>query len=192
VLHPASITYALERFQQELQGVLQAETGRLEQLRQRQEQLKGELRNLAATAAQTGPSVFLVDEIAAREQELLGIADRLVTSESASTQDTLGKLRGFVHANLADVRRVLNADVEKARAEIARHVSRIEMKPVSCPGGRGHYVAVGDWNLLGTALETKDRAPHLSGGGARMVAGACNAPKPLPWFCHFGIASLAR
>jgi len=59
---------------------------------------------------------------------------------------------------------------EKARAEIARHVSRIEMKPVSNPGGSGHYVAVGDWNLLGTAME-KDRAPHLWGGGARMVAG---------------------
>ena len=89
MLHPASIAYALERSQHELRGALQASAGQLEQLRQRQEQLKRELRNLAATAAQTGPSTFLVEEISARERELRGIADRLVTEEADSTEDTL-------------------------------------------------------------------------------------------------------
>jgi hypothetical protein len=109
-------------------------------------------------------------------RQLQGIADRLTSGEADTGKDTLERLRNFVHLNLADVRRVMNADIERARAEIARHVSRIEMKPISSPGGRGHYVAIGDWNLLGTALET-DRAPYLLGGGARMVAGDRNALK---------------
>lgn len=70
-------------------GCPPGECGQLEQLRQRQEQLNRELRNLAATAAQTGPSTFLVEEISARERELRGIADRLVTEEADSTEDTL-------------------------------------------------------------------------------------------------------
>ena len=70
---------------------------------------------------------------------------------------------------------MLNAEVEKARAEIARHVSRIEMRPVSRLGERGYYVAVGEWNLLGTAVE-KSGAPPLWGGGAPMVAGVRNLP----------------
>lgn len=68
------------------------------------------------------------------------------------------------------MRRISYVSVERARAQLARHVTRIEMRPVIF-GRKGYYVAAGEWNFLGTALET-DRAPHLWGGGARMVAGA--------------------
>jgi hypothetical protein len=39
----------------------------------------------------------------------------------------------------------------------------------------GEYVAEGEWNLLGTYAE-KDRARHLLGVRARLVAGVRNAP----------------
>ncbi len=45
-------------------------------------------------------------------------------------------------------------------------------------GAGGEYVAEGDWNLLGTYPE-KDRARHLLGVRARLVAGACNHPNCL-------------
>ena len=138
VLHPDSIAYTLERFKQELRHVLASETGRSQQLRERKEKLRSELRNLAATAAQTGPSDFLVEEMTARERELRNVTDMLNSSGTDSIEDTAEKLECFVRAHLADVRKVLNAEVEKARAEIARHVSRIEMRPVSSLGERGH------------------------------------------------------
>lgn len=78
------MAYALERFQHELRRVIQAEKGTSECLRARQEQLKGELRNLAATAARTGPSSCLVEEIALRERELSSIEDSLANCEAAT------------------------------------------------------------------------------------------------------------
>ena len=59
-------------------------SGELDQLRARKEKLEHELRNLAATAAETGPSAFLVEQISARERELRETADRLVSNGSDS------------------------------------------------------------------------------------------------------------
>jgi site-specific DNA recombinase len=170
VLHPDVVDYTLRRFEQDLGRHLQAARGRLDQIRERRRKLESELRNLTATAAQTGPSAFLVGEIASRERELRDVTDQLVDGGPASEQETIEELRRFVRSQLADIRQVLNAEVEQARAEIARHAPRIEMRRVTPPSGRRHYIAAGEWNLLGTALD-KGRAPHLLGGGARMVAG---------------------
>ncbi len=170
VLHPDVVDYTLKEFEKELGQHLQTATGQLDQLRERREKLMSELRNLSATAAQTGPSSFLVEEIAVRERELRDIADRMVDDGPDSVQATMEELRRFVYSHLGDVRKVLNAEVEKARTEIARHLPGVEMRPVASSGGKGHYIAAGEWNLLGSALET-GRAPHLPSGGARMVAG---------------------
>ncbi len=97
-------------------------------------------------------------------------------------QVTLVEVREFVHSRLANIRRLLYADVERARMELARHVSRIKMRPI-VSDGEGYYVAGGEWNFLGTGLEM-DRAPHLGGGGARLVAGVGFEPT-------FGPAPLA-
>jgi len=95
--------------------------------------------------------------------------ERIAMDQIGLTQDTTDDLRGFVEARLSNVREVLYAEPEKARAEIARYISRIEMRPVNPPGERPHYIATGKWNLLGSTFK-EDRAPHLSGGGARVVA----------------------
>ena len=65
-------------------------------------------------------------------------------------------------------------DVEATHA-----LSRQEIRLTPRQTGRGsEYVAEGEWNLLGTYPE-KDRARHLLGVRARLVAGACNAPNAL-------------
>ena len=48
------------------------------QLRERKQNLEGELRRLASTAAETGPSAFLVEAIHEREQQLRQITDQLL------------------------------------------------------------------------------------------------------------------
>lgn len=48
------------------------------QLRERKQKLEGELRRLASTAAETGPSAFLVEAIHEREQQLRQITDQLL------------------------------------------------------------------------------------------------------------------
>ena len=47
--------------------------------------------------------------------------------------------------------------------------------------------------MLGATVQSK-RSPETGDLllQVSMVAGACNAPKPPPWFCRFGIVSLAR
>ena len=169
VLQPEVVEYTLERFEEELARHAATMSGGLEQLRTSKVKLERELRNLTATAAQTGPSDFLVHEISSKEKELGKITDQLLDSGSNSGQTNRAELRQFVHSHLADMRRISYVSVERARAQLARHVTRIEMRPVML-GRKGYYVAAGEWNFLGTAQET-DRAPHLWGGGARMVAG---------------------
>jgi hypothetical protein len=170
VQHPDSIAYALKSFKEELHRVLREKPNRMQALEERSENLKRELQNLTATAAQTGPSAFLVSEIGARERELREITTKLGMERPDSAQVGGKNLEEFVVEHLKDVHLVLNADIEKARAEIARHVQGIAMQPITTSDGSAHYVAIGNWNLLGTALE-EERAPHLLGGGARMVAG---------------------
>ena len=53
---------------------------------------------------------------------------------------------------LGNIRELLCADVPKARAELAKHVSEIRMLPQP-EGRKGHYVATGVWNLLGGFAE---------------------------------------
>ena len=136
----------------------------------RKTELERRLRNLAETAARSGPSDFLVEQIAADEAELRQIAADVLAGGAGSLRTNLDGLRKFVLSKLADVCNLLLADIPRARAELARHVDRIVMRP----DGRGaarHYVASGQWDFVGTRLET-GQAPGLLDRGACMVAGA--------------------
>ncbi len=77
---------------------------------------------------------------------------------------------GFVTGKLSRLSSLLNSDVPQARAELLRHVTAIRLIPQETNNG-SDYVAVGNWNLLGNSLEM-DRARHLLGVRARLVAGA--------------------
>jgi hypothetical protein len=117
-------------------------------MRQRHEQIQHELRNLVGTVASCGPSPALVDAINEREQELRAIARRLNTSERDSVSSQVTGMRQFVTERLGDIRQLLHADIGRAKAELAKHVSGIQMQPQRS-GKNGHYIAAGEWNLLG-------------------------------------------
>jgi hypothetical protein len=76
--------------------------------------------------------------------------------------------RGAIVAFLDwDIRELLNSDVPRAKAELAKHVTGIEMIPTS-QGKEAHYVAIGEWNLLGGFGENSDETGEKR---VRMVAG---------------------
>jgi hypothetical protein len=57
-------------------------------MRERKLKLEGELKPLAATAAETGPSAFLVAAIHEREQQLREISDQLLAGGSTLSMRT--------------------------------------------------------------------------------------------------------
>jgi hypothetical protein len=166
------IAPSVQEFERQLTASFAELSGRVvARMRRRREQLQQELQRLVETVAKCGHSAALVEAINKREQELADIAQRLFTSQPDSVSAHVSGIRQFVSERLGDIRGLLNADVQKAKAELAKHVSGIRMVPQT-NGKKGHYVAIGEWNLLGGYAEM----PGNQGGTekrVRMVAGAC-------------------
>ena len=159
VMRPEAVDYVIQEFERQLHASLSDLTNQVGRMRQRSEQLQSELRNLVAMTATCGPSPSLIEGINRREQELKTITRQLLVSEGASVTSQVGQVRQFATERLCDIRGLLTANVQRAKAELAKHVSTIQMFPKET-GHAGHYVAVGDWNLLGGEAER-----------VRMVAG---------------------
>ena|SRR5271168_2560817 len=117
----------------------------------------------------SGHSTFLIEAIDQRERELRNIDERLNAWGPGLQQVQPSDVTDFVKDRLAKLCDLLNSDVTRARAELLQHVTEIRLKPSQTETG-SEYVAVGEWNLLGTFPE-KDRARHLLGVRARLVAG---------------------
>jgi hypothetical protein len=177
VLEPEAVGYAVQEFCRQLkeaEGNLSREVGRaIEQKRKVQTGLS----RLVTAVADGGDSTFLIEAIGQREQELRILDERLDACGPGLQQVQPADVTDFVKNRLAALCELLNSDVTHARAELLRHVSEIRLVPRQTETG-SEYVAEGEWNLLGTYPE-KDRARHLLGVRARLVAGACNAPNAL-------------
>jgi hypothetical protein len=73
-----------------------------------------------------------------------------------------------VTRQLGDIRHLLRIDVQKAKAELLKHVTEITMVP-QIVGKKGYYIAEGEWNLL-SGYEQK--TGNSGTENVRMVAGA--------------------
>jgi site-specific DNA recombinase len=168
VLRPDVIDYALQEFQRQLTISLAELSNQVGQMRQRREQIQQELRRLVETVASCGHSPALVDAINEREHELAEITRRLPSSQPESVTAQVSHIREFVSERLSDIRQVLNADVQRAKGELAKHVSKITMLPQG-EGKESHYAAAGEWNLLGGYAEhicnQEKRVRMVAGGG---------------------------
>jgi site-specific DNA recombinase len=169
VLKREAIEYVLDEFGTHMKSAFANLSNQMAQMRERKQKLEGELRRLASTAAETGPSAFLVEAIHEREQQLRQITDQLLAGGADSVDAHLSDIRKFVTQRLEDLRSLLAGDPVPARKELLKHVSEIRMIP---QGGEGkpHYVAEGRWNLLGNE---KDSSTSLNAVPTqiRMVAG---------------------
>jgi hypothetical protein len=94
-------------------------------------------------------------------------AVQLLSSEPDSVSAEIGRIRQFVTRQLGDIRQLLKVDIQKAKAELEKHVSEIRMVP-QVEGEQGHYIAEGEWNLLGGYGEEAGNpaTKHSDGCGA--------------------------
>jgi site-specific DNA recombinase len=164
VLHPAAIEYALGEFERQLEASFSDLDNKIGRMHQRSEQIQEELRNLVSIVASCGPTSALVEAINSREQELKEITRQLLGTGLDSVSAHVSEARQFVTERLGNIRQLLTADVQRAKAELAKHVSGIRMMPQQA-GRKGHYVADGEWNLLG-GYGQQDAPEYV-----RMVAG---------------------
>ena len=129
VLKREAIDYVLEEFGRHLKDAFAKLSGQLAQMRERKQKLEGELTRLAATAAETGPSSFLVAAIHEREQQLRDITDQLLAGGTGSVDSHLSDIRRFVTQQLGDLRGLLTGQPAEAKRELLKHVSEIRMVP---------------------------------------------------------------
>ena len=147
----------------------------MDRMRQRREAIQQELDRLIGAVASVGHSPALVKAIDDREQELSEITRKLCASQPDSVSAHMSRIRQFVTDRLGNIPQLLDADIPRAEVEMGKHVTAIEMVPQS-EGKEGHYIAIGEWNLLGGLEENLDDAEKKR---VRMVAGDRNAPNAL-------------
>jgi len=149
LLRPEVIDYTLAEFGRQLRTALSSMSNDLVALRRRKEQLEGEIQRFADAIARGGPLDALVEQIATREKALKAITNRLLSANSASIEGQLRELRQFVEKGISDLRSQLNRDTALAKAELQKHLSEVRMTPTKDKED-WHYVAEGNWDLLGT------------------------------------------
>ena len=130
-------------------------------------ELKGQIESAVANLIVCNHNPVLVAAINTRQHELDDITRQLLSTEPDSISVEIGRIRQFVTGQLSDIRQLFKVDVQKAKAELEKHVSDIRMAP-QLEGKEGHYVAEGEWNLLsGYGEETGNPTTKP----IRMVAG---------------------
>jgi site-specific DNA recombinase len=154
VLREDAVSYAMEEFGRQLRARVQATHQDLAGVRQRREQLKAEIGNLARAIAERGHSSALLSELSSRERELEAINDELLSAEGNEIDMRLEEIESFVHQRLKDTQGLLLRDVARAKAELAKHCRSITLTPEG-----ESYRLSGEWDLLGSV--------RLSGAGGQ-------------------------
>jgi site-specific DNA recombinase len=149
LLKPEVIDYAVSEFGRQLRAVVSAISDDMTGLRKRKEQLEREIKRFSDAIACGGPLDSLVHQISIREGELKATTNKLLSASQASIEGRIRELRRFVENGISDLRNLLNRDPALAKAELQTHLSEIRMIPTR-ESKEWHYVAVGNWNLLGS------------------------------------------
>jgi hypothetical protein len=113
----------------------------------------------------------LVDAIGDQRARALTwrITQRLFTSQPDSVSSEIVRIRQFVSERLGNIREFLSADEERAKVELAKHVTDIRMNPEG-EGKNAHYVAAGEWNLF-RRIRAGRSGRRKARSRVRMVAG---------------------
>ncbi len=77
------------------------------------------------------------------------LSDQLLAGGTNSVDAHLADIRSFILGKMGDLRALMAGDPAPARKELFKHVSEIRMMPRQVGEGKGHYVAKGEWRLLG-------------------------------------------
>ncbi|HEX4030437.1 MAG TPA: zinc ribbon domain-containing protein [Terracidiphilus sp.] len=96
VLQRDAVEYVLDQFGHHVRDAFAGFSNQMAQMRERKQKLEGKLRRLAATAAETGPSAFLVEAINEREKQLRELSDQLLAAGANSVDANLSDIRNFI------------------------------------------------------------------------------------------------
>ena len=166
---PEAIDLAIAEFGHQLSSSLKSISGELVQMHPRKEKLEVEIQNFMDAIAAHGHSKSMLEQIAIREREVSAITDRLLSSTPDSMHARIEEARCIVEEGILNLRNLLNENATSAKAELRRHLDEVRMLR-SSDGDGWHYVAEGNWDLLGTDSSlVSGRQP--SGWRLEMVAG---------------------
>jgi hypothetical protein len=171
VLQRDAVEYVLDQFGTHVQDAFADFSNQMAQMRERKQKIEGELRRLAPTAAETGPSAFLVEAINDREKQLRELSDQLLAGGENSVDAYLADICNFILGKMGELRALMAGDPAPARKELLKHVSEIRMMPQQAGDGKGHYVAKGEWRLFGNQQDAL-KALEPAYREIRVVAGA--------------------
>ena len=167
VLQPKAIAFAVQEFERQLASSLAGLNTSIGRLRQRSEEIKAEIEAAVSNLIACKNNPTLVGVINRRQKELDEIRQQLLNTEPDLISTETARIRQFVTGQLGDIRQLLKVDVQRAKAQLAKHVGEIRMLP-QLEGKRSYYIAEGAWNLLGGyGTESRNRFPTQF----RMVAG---------------------
>jgi chromosome segregation ATPase len=148
VLRPEAVECAVEEFARNLQSSLARLDNKIGPMRQRASELQQEIKEGVDSLSKCNHNPMLVEGINRRQQELDEITRQLLSTEPDSVSAEIGRIRQFATGRLGDIRQILKVDVQEAKAELQKHISDIRMVP-EVDGGKGHYIAKGESDLLG-------------------------------------------
>ena len=148
VLKPEVIDFAVEEFGQQLKARFSGLVSRLAGDRERKASLSLNLTDCGVWLPKAARLIPYRGRLPEREQELKAIKGRLLPEGPGSSRAILTQSAHSSTERLADIRALLLRDIPSARAELAKHVKEIRMKPQEMGKAR-FYVAEGEWNLLG-------------------------------------------
>ena len=132
-LRPEVIDHVLQEFERQLQAARAHVSQDRERAQGKKRELEEQLQRLTAAVAEGGHSLFLLQAIAEREQEL-AVVERTAVACHHADQGT-DEMRRFTLEHLSALPELLSTDVSRARAELARHVAQItltRLKPTAC------------------------------------------------------------
>jgi hypothetical protein len=125
--------------------------------------------------AGAGHSLFILDEIAARERQPDAITDGLLSASAKSVEEKIDQIWNFVWREISGLSDLLSSNPPQTKQELHPHLNTIRMHPVKDTGRGWYYEAEGAWNLLGRD-QNAPREEHLARdsdeGRLQMVAGA--------------------
>ena len=170
LLQPEAIDLAIAEFSRQLVSSLGNISSELVQMRQRKQKLESEIQKFMAAIAEHGHSKSMLEQIAIREKEVESISNRLLETSSDSIQTRVEEVRKFVQEGIADLRTLLSDNTSLAKRELHRHLPEVRMFPEN-EDKNWHYVAEGNWDLLGTDPRVASRRQFLD-WRLEMVAGA--------------------
>jgi site-specific DNA recombinase len=150
VLRVEVIDYAVARMGEALRQGHEKLNAELERLRQRKQQVEGEIKRLITAIAEGQPSQSLMAAIGERETELRTITNKLVEPGPGSLQATLNELRNFAISRLAKIRELIShpETIDMARAVLAEHFGTFTLEP-TIQDGEPVYLAHGKVDFFG-------------------------------------------